>query len=57
MYQIGASEAGSALAMTGALTTSYYVIGAWTLLVAGLALVMTTRVLRRRRAQKGKENA
>lgn len=52
MYQIGATETGSALAMTGALTTGYYVIGAWTLMIAGVALFMTARVLRRRRAAK-----
>lgn len=55
MYQIGATQTGGALAMTGALTTGYYVIGAWTLLIAGVALFMTARVLRRRRVQKERE--
>ncbi|MBE7699875.1 hypothetical protein H9623_06060 [Oerskovia sp. Sa1BUA8] len=50
MYQLGTTQAGAALATTGAVATGFSVVGAWTLLVAGLALVTTARVLRRRHA-------
>lgn len=50
MYQGTMAQAGGALAVTGALT-AYYVVGAWTLIVAGLALVTTVRVLARRRTR------
>jgi len=50
VYQLGTTQAGSALAATGAMATGFYVVGAWTLIVAGMALVMTARVLHRRRA-------
>jgi len=33
------------------MATGYYLVGAWTLLMAGVALVMVVRVLRRRRRQ------
>jgi len=46
MYQT-AAQSGGVLAMTGAATVCV-VVGAWTLLVAGLALVMTARVLAHR---------
>lgn len=52
MYQLGTTQAGTALAATGAVATAYYVVGAWTLLVAGIALLMTVRVLRRRRSEE-----
>ena len=52
MYQLGTTQAGAVLATTGAMATGYYVVGAWTLLVAGLALVTTARVLHRRRAEQ-----
>lgn len=51
MYQLGTTQAGTALAATG-VATAYYVVGAWTLLVAGIALVMIVRVLRRRRSEE-----
>ena len=52
MYQLGTTQAGATLAATGALATGFYVVGAWTLLVAGLALLMTARVLHRRRTER-----
>jgi len=50
MYQLGTTQAGTVLATTGAMATGYYLVGAWTRLVAGMALVMTAPVLHRRRA-------
>lgn len=52
MYQLGTTQAGTALATTGAMATGFYVVGAWTLLVAGLAFFMTARVLRRRHGEQ-----
>lgn len=49
MYQLGTTQAGTVLA-TGAIA-GFSVVGAWTLVVAGLALVMTARVLRKRLAE------
>ena len=50
MYQLGSAQTAPLLAATGAMATGYYAVGAWTLLVAGLAAVTTGRVLARRRA-------
>ena len=52
MYQLGTTQAGTALAATGAMATGYTVVGTWTLIVAGLALVTTARVLHRRHASQ-----
>ncbi len=51
MYQLGTTQAGTVLATTGAIA-GFYVVGAWTLVVAGLALLMTARVLHRRRTER-----
>ncbi|MFD4992451.1 hypothetical protein ACFWH7_19655 [Cellulosimicrobium cellulans] len=51
MYQGTLAQTGGVLATTGALT-AYYAVGAWTLVVAGLALVTTVRVLAHRRATR-----
>lgn len=51
MYQLGTTQAGTVLATTGAIA-GFSVVGAWTLVVAGLALVMTARVLRKRLAER-----
>jgi len=50
MYQLGSAQTAPLLAATGAMATGYYAVGAWTLLVAGLAALTTGRVLARRRA-------
>lgn len=50
MYQLGSAQTAPLLATTGAMATGYYAVGAWTLLVAGLAALTTGRVLARRRA-------
>ena len=52
MSQLGTTQAGAALAATGAMATGFAVVGAWTLVVAGLALVTIARVLRRRHASQ-----
>jgi len=52
VYQLGTTQAGTVLATTGAVATGFYVVGAWTLVVAGLALLMTARVLHRRHAEQ-----
>ena len=51
MYQLGSAQTAPVLAATGVMATGYYLVGAWTLLMAGVALVMVVRVLRRRRRQ------
>ena len=48
MYQLGSAQTAPLLAATGAMATGYYAVGAWTLLVAGLAAVTTGRVLAHR---------
>lgn len=48
MYQLGSAQTAPLLAATGAMATGYYAVGAWTLLVAGLAALTTGRVLARR---------
>ena len=48
MYLLGSAQTAPLLAATGAMATGYYGVGAWTLLVAGLAAVTTGRVLARR---------
>ena len=50
MYQLGSAQTAPLLAATGAMATGYYAVGAWTLLVAGLAALTTGRVLARRRS-------
>ena len=50
MYQLGSAQTAPLLAATGAMATGYHAVGAWTLLVAGLAALTTGRVLARRRA-------
>ncbi|WP_170177049.1 hypothetical protein [Myceligenerans xiligouense] len=40
------------LAATGAAVTTYYLVGVWALLLAGAALVWTTRVLKARAARR-----
>ncbi|GAA1981316.1 hypothetical protein GCM10009718_17950 [Isoptericola halotolerans] len=49
MYQGTTIGSGGALAMTGAAATVYGIVGAWTLVVAGLALLTIVRVMARRR--------
>ncbi|WP_407317816.1 hypothetical protein UQW22_14595 [Isoptericola halotolerans] len=48
MYHSTVAQTAPVLAATG-VATAFHVVAAWTLLVAGLALVTTARVLRRRR--------
>lgn len=48
MYQLGSAQTAPLLTATGAMATGYYAVGAWTLLVAGLAALTTGRVLARR---------
>lgn len=49
MYQGATIGSGGALAVTGAAATVYGVIGAWTLVVAGLAMLTIVRVMAQRR--------
>ena len=48
MYQTTVAQSAGALAMTGAVASAYQVIGAWTLVLAGVALVTVARVLSHR---------
>ena len=53
MYTTTAPHAAGTLAATGLAAGAYQVVGAWTLLVAGLALVMLARVVARRARRAG----
>ncbi|GLY55467.1 MULTISPECIES: hypothetical protein [Cellulosimicrobium] len=56
MYNSTLAQTAPVLAVTG-VATAFHVVAAWTLLVAGLALVTTARVLRRRAAARRAEQA
>jgi hypothetical protein len=47
MYHSTVAQTAPVLAATG-VAAAFHVVAAWTLLVAGLALITTARVLRRR---------
>lgn len=51
MYQGSTLGASAGLAATG-MAVGFYVVGAWTLVIAGIALIYTARVLRKRAAQQ-----